>query len=162
MITKERLKELIEQGATIYEICTDLSIHELDLSVVKDKEMQIGEKWFAFSEPNTDYLFKMEHLCETMEDVENFKWHKEFGCIERTERLELPTWEEVEKDLKNYKEGDFYIVDNDHFSLVYNKCYFNPSLFLYVNNGKYFWKATKENYTLACRKAKELFLGEKK
>ena len=65
-------------------------------------------------------------------------------------------------DLKDYKDGDFYILDNDHFSFVYNKRYETSQLFLYTHNEKYNWNANKENYYAACKLAKSLFLGEKK
>ena len=98
---------------------------------------------------------------EFLENDENrLYWDKEFGCIERTERLELPTWESVYIDLKDYKDGDFYIIDNDHFSFVYNKGYVSPQLFLYTHNEKFNWNANKENYYQACKLAKKIFLGE--
>ena len=90
------------------------------------------------------------------------EWHKEFGSIERTERLELPTWEEISRDLKDVPAGTYVIKEFDDVSLEYIK--YNE-VFIGIYKGDYEWKeweATKENYTLACRKAKELFLGEKK
>lgn len=91
---------------------------------------------------------------EFLENTENpLVWEKEFGCIERTERLELPTWEESKECCTiccfDDVEFDYFVHDNTY--CLYQDCYKLLDL-----------EATKENYTFACRKAKELFLGEKK
>lgn len=157
MISKERLEELIEQGATIY------SNEYGEIQLIKENDLILYENgqnnYILYAlEPNKKYHNEIfdEDLFETEEDAE---WFAEFGCIERTERLELPTWESVYSDLKDYKDGDFYIIDNDHFSFVYNKCYVSPQLFLYTHNEKFNWNANKENYYQACKLAKKIFLG---
>ena len=151
MITKERLKELIEQGATIY------STHwkeEVDLSLpckIVDRvinsvltEVLIVDEGKGFT-PN--YL-----LSNLTEDVEGAKWAEEFGCIERTERLELPTWEDLQKEfIFKAKSGKIIYLTHDE-----------KTIFLEDED----WNIlrlplTQENYTKACRKCKELFLGGK-
>ena len=94
--------------------------------------------------------------------IEEAEWYKEFGCIERTERLELPTYEwtqpkEDEQDVYysfyNYKHELMGIrVTKQKIALYKNYNHIElPSIIDIFDN-------TQENYTLACRKAKELFL----
>ena len=163
MISKERLEELIKQGATIYS--TDTKMYGL----VKWLELENKLERLEFNKDGEVKLFIIDNgwwhwfnLKDLYEDLEDVKWHKEFGCIERTERLELPTWEEISRDLKDVPAGTYVIKEFDDVSLEYIK--YNE-VFIGIYKGDYEWKeweATKENYTLACRKAKELFLGEKK
>ena len=145
MITKERLEELIEQGATIYEIVSGGCIFNYYL-----KEMP------SYSRKHLDLFLEFHKVFETKEEAE---WHKEFGCIERTERLELPTWEEFNKFFNN--EVTFYDKNNNSIRLTRRN---DILLWTSFDNGRYLFQKprTKKNYTLACRKAKELFLGEKK
>ena len=112
-------------------------------------------------EPNKKYHNEIfdEDLFETEEEA---KWFAEFSCIERIERLELPTWEEILSDLKDVPAGTYVIKEFDDVSLEYIK--YNE-VFIGIYKGDYEWKeweATKENYTLACRKCKEIFLGVNK
>ena len=94
---------------------------------------------------------------EFLENTENpLVWEKEFGCIERTERLELPTWEEfIEMEevvfwKKNHRQTVIRILGTKYIAVETSyERFFTGDL-------------TKENYIKACRKAKELFLGEKK
>ena len=154
MITKERLEKLIEQGATIY---SESWNEEVDLSLPCEivKMMNINgvvqERLIVHEdeEHHPSYLLS----CLT-EDIEGAKWQEEFGCIERTERLELPTWEEFLKIGRTYgfksKEGklvELFRNDNTIFMEDEDWNILREPL-------------TKENYILACRKAKELFLGE--
>lgn len=99
---------------------------------------------------------------------EKAKWQEEFGHIERIERLKLPTWEEIDKEFnkskyKKKKFGTYEIVkfvgkktENDYVLEIfvdnYTKKFIGLSCFVRQ-------PLTKENYILACRKAKELFLG---
>lgn len=90
-------------------------------------------------------------------------WEKEFGCIERTERLVLPTWEEVSRDLQNVLAGNYTIKEFDNVSLEYIK-YRNGNyavIGVYKYDDRLELEATKENYIKACRKCVELFKGEK-
>ena len=163
MISKERLEELIKQGATIYS--TDTKMYGL----VKWLELENKLERLEFNKDGEVKLFIIDNgwwhwfnLKDLYEDLEDVKWHKEFGCIERTERLELPTWEEISRDLKDVPAGTYVIKEFDDVSLEYIK--YNE-VFIGIYKGDYEWKeweATKENYTLACIKAKELFLGEKR
>lgn len=147
MITRERLEELIEQKAKIY------STHwkeEVDLSLPCEIEYDGVGREFLLVQEDKDHRpsYWLQNLTE---DVETAKWEEEFGCIERTEKLELPTWGKSKIDLyiEWFDNVEFkYFIHDDTYCLS-KGCEIVLEL-----------EATKENYTLACRKAKELFLGE--
>lgn len=166
MITKERLEELIEQEATIWAVYDEDRMERIKL-VVRMMGVSVEE-------------YNKIHNCEPMlysqfcgifrdicpiswlfETIEEAEWHKEFGCIERTERLELPTWEEF---ISNTNGVEFNRINGD--KIRFHKLSGDKAFTMYDKNGKIHfereWFLTKENYTLACRKAKELFLGETK
>ena len=156
MITKERLQELIEQCATVYmaRTYTDGIYLMPDDFEVNDKELVFKYKIYAVP---------LEDLFETEEEA---KWHEEFDCIERTERLDLPTWEEFETTKISVK---FFNKNKEYLMHVFikNKNTNNCRIIIYADDGEQDWivfeqPLTKENYTLACRKCKELFLGENK
>ena len=157
MISKERLKELIEQCATIY------SNEYGEIQLKKENDLILYENgqnnYILYAlEPNKKYHNEIfdEDLFETEEDA---KWFAEFGCIERTEKLELPTWEEICDGAKHNmpfttpkcQKVEMIICDEyiDIVSIYQSIIDFSKPL-------------TKENYTIACRRCKELFLGEKR
>ena len=163
MITKERLEELIGQCATIYTkyggYISEINLHNkydyVTDNYLFEADMVAGEIGYR------KYPFNM--LFETIEEAE---WYKEFGCIERTERLELPTWEEIENDFIIHKQsGGNYCVreffgKEQEYSL--DIVVWNGEVMVSISDEDFCKPLTKENYTLACRKAKELFLGKKK
>lgn len=156
MITKERLEELIGQGATVCNAYKDWDNvwHCRFGNVVQE------ENHLLFKENGSSLSVIMHDTNNLYETKEQAEWEWEFGCIERTERLVLPTWEELSRDLKDVPAGTYVIKEFDDVSLEYIK--YNE-VFIGIYKGDYEWKeweATKENYTLACRKAKELFLGK--
>lgn len=155
MISKERLKELIEQGATIY------SNEYGEIQLKKENDLSLYENgqnnYILYAlEPNKKYHNEIfdEDLFETEEDA---KWFAEFGCVERTERLELPPWEEFEE-----KKFVWFVDKSQNQCCLY---YLNVANKIFINvSGEVIeiGDFTKENYTIACRKTKELFLGGKK
>lgn len=143
MITKERLQELIEQDATIWTVNSSGNINP----VKTNKTCEIQRQYLMKEGQIYSYI---EQTFETQEEAE---WHKEFGNIARTERLELPTWEgfiEMEEVCffqKNHKQTILRILGTKYLAVETNfERYYTGDL-------------TKENYILACRKCKELFLG---
>lgn len=164
MISKSRLEELIEQGARVWCICYytyhkskpnkkieyyDLSSEDVCISPAefRDYGLRIYNSLGYWND------VRYENLFETKEEAE---WYREFGCIERTERLELPTWEEF--DGKKF----VWFFDKDHKSCCLHYLNFANQIFINVDGDVItIGDLTKENYTIACRKAKELFLGEK-
>lgn len=159
MIEKERLEELIKQEATIWNVYTN-SIQLLNYehrdsdgyygerSYIKDGEL-IREVW---GDEDISLYYKVDQLFETKEEAE---WQLEFGNVTRTETLNLPTWEEFQKD------GEFSFLDKQGFEWDLYSPDDETRISLVGGYDHYEFDYTKENYTLACRKAKELFLGEK-
>ena len=162
MIKKERLEELIKQGATIYEYVNG-HIWELELKtdwyVMNNclREVKLGK--------HPHRLWAISDLFETKEEAE---WHKEFDCVERTERLVLPTWEELFDFDKATRFLDCYTQE---FAITKQRSVIGVILFgvdftnkiieVSIGSDKLFVEElTKENYTLACRKCKKLFLGD--
>lgn len=164
MITKERLEELIEQGATIwfYEDLIGIEIidlkekgykYEIGVADADDREHLLKTSISKYGKSIDDWWW-FSGLFETKEDLD---WYIEFGCIERTERLELPTWEEFNG------QKFVWFFDKDHKSCCLHYLACSNQIFINVDGDVIsIGDLTKENYTLACRKAKELFLGEKK
>ena len=147
MITKQRLEELIEQGATIWTVNGSGNINP----VKTNKTCEIQRQYLMKEGQIYSYI---EQTFETQEDA---KWHKEFGNITRTERLELPTWEEFKKE-EYFKFGNTEIFTCQGVLLIKTK---KTSINDIVYDDLVFQKKfDKENYILACRKCKELFLGE--
>lgn len=158
MITKERLEELIEQGATIYEP-DDLwqtigKIHlEKKCYISEDNKLCNDEITYEDLPGATAmYSIPLEDLFETKEDA---RWELEMTAT-RTETLKLPTWEEIEDDynlefdnscLEVYKTVNRILVKT-------NKNYLG--LYDYVFDKL----ATKENYIEACKLCLRLFKGE--
>lgn len=147
MITKERLKELIEQGATIYSTGYR---EEVDLSLpcyIKDGYLIVDE------ENDVEPTYLLENLTESLEEAE---WQAEFGNIERVERLVLPTWEEFRNssgfDFVSKNKQTIYVMNHffDNEIYITDQWGYNET-FEYTPNG----------YIEACRKAKELFLKGK-
>ena len=159
-ISKERLEELKEKNATVYELLMNKEVLKVELNnnyyIMLDKvyENKLGKL------PLRSHW--LSDLFETKKDAE---WHKEFGCIERTEKLELPTWEELFKEdrvLGCYTQ-EFGIVKNRSFIgvVLLGVDFANEIVEVCIGSNQLFVeKLTKENYIKACLKAKELFLGE--
>lgn len=148
MITKERLQELIEQRADVY-----MARYYTEGIHLEPENFEVNDKELVFK--YKIYVVPLEDLFETQYEAE---WHKEFGNIIRTERLELPSWEEF----KN-RECPFGFNDN---AKIYR--YYVYKDLKRIEIREYFGRGarvvfseplTKENYILACRKCKELFLG---
>ena len=157
MITKERLEELIEQGATIY------SNEYGEIQLIKENDLSLYENgknnYILYAlEPNKKYHNEIfdEDLFETKEDAEEYA---EFGNITRIEKLTLPSWEEF----ANGKVVEF--VSN---KLLYElkKC----GERIYISYRTYIddsiWEIifeqllSKENYDEARRLCVKLFKGE--
>lgn len=173
MISKERLEELIEQGATIY------STHwkeEVDLSqkceVVK-KSFYDGKKRLVLI-VHEDEEHSPHYMLENLtEDVEGAKWEEEFGCIERTERLELPNWKKLKCVIKGLRKRKLefdctcvysFSIKDKVYRLFFCKSEDDYTIELILDDDVPLLnlQLTEENYIKACKVAKEKFLGEKK
>ena len=161
MIERKRLEELIEQGATIYSVCYGV-VYEENLNKschfgFADNKESLLKTYCNFDDDvYTDLVEYLVNLYETKEEAE---WQAEFGRIERTERLVLPTWEELDIffEFKD-KNGNNILLTKAYGNIYLQKC---SNTIGFIEENFFKEKATQENYTLACRKAKELFLGGK-
>ena len=149
MIKKERLEELLEQGATIYEAYPD-GIDKINLANTAHYDYLLAQQELKIQK------IAFEYLHETKEDAEFFR---EFGFIERTERLELPSWGRV--NVPHNVIVNFISKDGLMYNLVVEN-YERIIIVSSVRGTNDMWDLTKENYILACRKCKALFLGEEK
>ncbi len=180
MISKERLQELIEKGGTIYYIETNWvnkNIRYIGSLVLDKKKHIIGYDTYDFSLPEQENRVLREEigqydegiakLQDIYEDLEETKFDVEFKRVAKTTYLDLPTWEEFIKDEK-FIEGNevgFYDDVGIRYKLLKTQ-YTTPKMICLFEEGiqgdyiceKY--ELTKENYILACKKCKELFLGE--
>ena len=156
MITRERLEELIRQGATIYQIGYD-GFWEIPLINNKEKHFDIYhnrlhiyelEKYeYWWDNRWTDCYIELDKLFETKERAE---WHCKMTA-ERTERFEPPMWEDIEV-IYTCK----FINNNECMRLIANKKY----NFIAISNGStvlFEEKYTKENYIKACEIVRDLF-----
>jgi hypothetical protein len=153
VISRERLKELIEKEEPIYVVkYGDYEKKQINKHITHDFYDDCI-MWWGYL-PRKEW--KYEHCFETEEEA---KWYCEFGCIERTERLELPTWEEAENINK------YIICEFDWYRLLMCPAdNIGDTGWIGIDSGGncelYHWdNANKENYLKACQKCKELFLG---
>lgn len=155
MIQPDRLKELIEQKATIY----DKYGYKIDLAEEDNFLENIFNIYFKVEQGRLYRMNKdlqiaydqwyLQNLFETKEDAE---WYLEFENITREEKLSLPSWEDLE---------DFGCIRiNSNTYLNWNKV-INWISVCACGTECYFETATKENYIDVCRLCKKLFLGEK-
>ncbi len=159
MITKERLEQLIEKGAIIW-VCCWGKLKELDLDGLEYMDIEKDEICYedTFGCCRTTDL---NHLFETKEDAEEYA---EFGNITKTERIELPSWEEFKTTETITK---FFNKDTNYSLYVYvkNKNTNNCKIMIRADNGEQEWwefqkPLTRENYNEARRLCVKLFKGE--
>lgn len=171
MIAKERLEELIGQGATIWnneweEIKLDKKNHCVCEVKTLDGKHICWCLCFEYEYEGEKSRTELE-LDDLEEDVETAKWHYEMDC-ERTEKLVLPTWEEfLNKNvgIHFYKNGCEYGLHKARYSEDDENPDWRVEIYRDYDSFDYddelFSKSlTKENYTEACRLARKLFLGD--
>lgn len=156
MISRERLEELIKQGATIYEV----KYGNINPVSLKNQIRYVNYKYetIAFEpRPDEKYLHHkyFKRLFETREEAE---FAKKFKNITRTATLNLPTWEDLNiiEEIKIYgADGNRYLISMDEYDI---------SIYADLEDNGTFYKKfdrTKKDYLEACKIAKKLFLGEK-
>lgn len=155
MITKERLQWLIDNEVFVYAVVGD-KVYELPLSKHDWIGEQDGNVLYSNYNCNADYY--TYRLFETKEDAE---WQREFGCIERTERLKLPTWEKVNEIIEEQKWFELnFKTKQEEIAFIVNDC----QIAVMMKGENYLSgsddELNKENYIKACREVKKLFLGE--
>lgn len=171
MIEKERLKELIEQGATIYAVTLDDEVGFINFIDYEGKILENVLKFRVKTKPDLSNWYGCEAnwsddislnmLFETKEEAE---FSLEFQNIPRTETLNLPLFNNLPERLyipfvRFNKEENIWLayvldIDSDEIAILFKDidervydCIFQKPV-------------TKENYLEACKMAKKLFLGE--
>ena len=155
MIAKERLQELIEQGATVYEIFSE------DFSNFTESRLIVHNLVEGF--------YRDIELSDLYEHKADAEWELEFGKgkVTRTEELNIPNYNEF----KGMTEISFYKKDVEYILTKYARGY-NPTR---INISTFYWDDAlgdftgeelfdkphnEEDYTEACRLIKKLFMGE--
>lgn len=163
MITKERLEELIRQGAIIYGITDDEELVEIKCEYLHHPKLlssgELCREWCVVYDRDGGSCvftvnFDFSNIFETKEDAE---FALKYQNITRTETLNLPTFEEFCK----YEYIDFLTSKGKHCWLEI--CLESPTSRFRMAEGSMFthiWDLTKENYLEACELCKKLFLGE--
>ena len=107
-----------------------------------------------------EYYYHKYNIKKTKEK----KWDSDFSNITRTITLKLPTWGEFHK--KTYY-GEHYgvIFQGQETGCFYQMCeHLNPNSITIYNMDShdiiFSMPQTEENYILACKKCRELFLGK--
>ena len=157
MISKQRLKELIEQGATIYWNDGYMEIPLNEKCFVEDGKLY----WFKKDFVDDDWVFKLEDLFESEEDA---RWELEMTAT-RTETLKMPKWEEAQDEKFHFS----YLIDVKGLHLFISIYNFTKRFEIYCNHGvhtcdykfeKTFDLRDKEQYETACKLCLRLFKGE--
>lgn len=163
MISKERLEDLIKEGAKIYAIVKKpfiagysqiLEVEEFDLKAPIVKEISEDGKQFLYF----NYILELEYLFETKEEAEfvlNFHTSK-------TIYFEPPTWEEF---LRTEADDTYACWEIQKIAIIMDtesKCFF------ITNNLSCVWESfsytdenKKQKYYEAVEYAKKLFLEDK-
>lgn len=171
MITKERLEELIKQGATVYSKYRSYWLkneeeNKLDFSWKRIAEIKDNKLHYIYEDSDYyddfDCLIKLEDLFETKEEVEEYL---EFDTTQKTEILLMCDWS-VAKDKKCGYCADFW-VDGSNYSMLIS----GDTIYIqeeYYSNEKWnkdiLFKESlnRENYDKARRLCMKLFLGDSK
>lgn len=159
MISKEKIKNLFDKNIPIYGIdyrrCLQPDIVKIPVRNLRYCPSNDNYQYLS-SKDGDCYLYEFfnEDLYETQEDAE---FAKEFKNIERTEILNLPTFEE----LKNFERFNFKAKDGHRYTIHFISGS-NILVIAGIFTTEYYGEATKENYLEACKIAKNLFLGEDK
>lgn len=159
MITKERLEELIEQEATIWGIGRypfQDEIEEIEL----DRDLFCVE-YNALLYPDL-FCVRLEDLFETKKRAE---WYLKYHAT-RTEELDLPMWDEVEKGIEYNvyaPKGCIYRLKTK-IKTGYSCDKENPYIIriekVGYTNSQHDFEFNEENYTKACDLCLKLFEGE--
>ena len=159
-MTKERLEELIKQGATVW--VDDFGEYKLDekhCEICKINDLRgnfLGRYCFWYEyDYNGEKCHSECELGDIEENVERGKWHWEMDTC-RIERFEPPMWEDID-----YYCFSFVQPNNDFVKFEVKKHEYieiSESEYeeLFFRSGK---EATKENYEKACEIVRDLFKG---
>jgi len=177
MINAEELKELIEKDAIVYGVYREYDDYGHYDNIIEEQDLSEGyyidvyEK-YGITGILDDLKNTYDNLFETKSEAE---FDAKYKNIQRTEYLDLPTWEEAEIDkivkISNNKNYCWYLIksftdkkNNEMFEFSLSKD--DDQFYLSVNNEDSSYKdlfeksLTCENYLKACEICRKLFLGE--
>ena len=153
MISKERLQELINEGATIW--CSyRLNYNVIAVDLTDKKRFVIYTDDMSILDRDTENTYQLKNLFETRKEAE---WHLKYHAT-RTEELNLPMWEEFITYNENigvsFVGEDWVVYELSNDIDIYHK----PTILL-TADGEYFkeWKSTEENYEKAFDLCLKLF-----
>lgn len=154
MISKERLEELIEQGATIYFINSGF----VDCKDSKYHGVEVGNNYASILYGGYCHNIDYENIFETEEDA---RWELEMTAT-RTEILKLPTYKQVCDAIYSGSYGVLTIKTFDKITFGYKR-QIDDNVYLFVDRlseTQYLGSLTKENYIEACKLCLRLFKGK--
>lgn len=168
-ISKQRLKELIKQGATIWN--DEWEEIKLDKNTCEICELQYlngtHKGWcLQFQYDYEDEHHKTEvNLEDLEEDVEKGRWELEMTAT-RTETLKLPKYEKLPKEfdmppfIRYDKELENFVLYEMFNSTKNEICVLFRELDDDAGDCLFRQPLTKENYLEACELYRKLWLGE--
>lgn len=162
MITKERLEELIKQGAMIYYI-RNYTVQQINLSENEFCNYNIEHFYLAMNSRIPYMTVDTWDIKCLYENREQAEWALK-TVAERTERFEPPMWDDIKC---NY---EFAFVKSEDNNLWNNLWKFNVFIgkekdtgiitITDIKGSIFTEHATKENYEKACEIVRDLFKGE--
>lgn len=166
MITRERLKELIKQGATIWSNRYKRGVELKHFDSFGDWLYDDGdiseavEKPVIFTLKPGEYLRGMYAFDELEEySIDTIRFKETYQNITRTETLSLPTWEEIKKGCATFFSDSGYLGFITPLDIIVINKYGNDGSVSFVKT-IFNKELTKENYLKACELCRKLFLGE--
>lgn len=174
-MTEERLKELVKEGKDFY--IAGLFDDEPHKIIVKEIDISKPFVFYDDDNGNADRVFynllsgqlcslDLERIFETEEDAEFALRYKR---IPKTEYLDLPTWEEFNKDnfgVRFYNKSREFCLHRVRYSASDKKPLWKIDLYESYGDDEdtvaweKSWDSTKENYLEACELCRKLWLGE--
>lgn len=152
MITRERLEELIEQGKTIWRKNNKV-IGKIVLANKQYEFSKNGCLCLLLRDYDVWGFYSFETLFETKKQAE---WALKYHAT-RTEELDLPVWEEIEK----IKEKDVYIIAKPREMRFYiDYKFLIPQIKLCTLEDVFNWNLDEKGYLSACDLCLKLFKGE--
>ena len=159
MITRERLQELIKQGATCYRCYSNGYIAEIYLNV---ENFVIAKDCPLLIETEEDRALESHYLNNLFETKERAEWHCKMTA-ERTERFEPPMWEDIENYYRfvfvNYENGYWEEYSFELLKEQDDKAKDGGYISIWIVDNDIYYRntATKENYIKACEIVRDFF-----
>ena len=116
---------------------------------------------------DNEWLLAHKHLKDVYETKEDAEWEAEFGNVQWIERLELPTWEQIQPESENdsitltfnSKDGTEYVLSVTDYG---DDDFYDWTIEVYSTSSDFShdFPFNYDGYLEACRLCKKLFLGE--